>query len=277
MQLIPRKMLFDIMSHKHDVVFKQSHSIDEIDNKDSNAFSSFMKLASSTYNYINSSHKKSNDAMQDFYEVMFDFMEQNIDNIRYVSSGSSRTVYALADGTALKLAKSNAGRAQNKQEAKNCMDPIYKYEIFPDFYAADKKDWLALNCELCAKAEKSDFAKLFKLQPTGIASIIELIIKMKLSNFELEKAKKHFESLNVYTYAYFIQQLIDNKTLATKAILSLLDFYRRNGLDEMLLGDVESVANWGLVIRDNQPVLVILDAGFNENVYQTYYVSRQSS
>lgn len=42
------------------------------------------------------------------------------------------------------------------------MNPRYKYKIFPDFYDADKKNWLALNCELCSKADKKDFAKLFR-------------------------------------------------------------------------------------------------------------------
>ena len=41
----------------------------------------------------------------------------------------------------------------------------------------------------------------------------------------------------------------------------------------MLLGDVESIANWGLAIRGNEQVLVIIDAGFDLNVYNTYYKS----
>lgn len=45
----------------------------------------------------------------------------------------------MADGTALKLAKTRAGIAQNRQEAKVCMDPSMKYAIFPDFYGADRK------------------------------------------------------------------------------------------------------------------------------------------
>ena len=67
----------------------------------------------------------------------------------------------MADGTALKLAKTRAGIAQNKQEAKTCMNPLAKYSIFPDFYGADTKRWLSLNCELCAKAKPEDFRELF--------------------------------------------------------------------------------------------------------------------
>lgn len=42
------------------------------------------------------------------------------------------------------------------------MNPLHRYEIFPDFYDVDENNWLALNCELCAKADKKDFARLFK-------------------------------------------------------------------------------------------------------------------
>ena len=41
------------------------------------------------------------------------------------------------------------------------MNPMMKYECFPDFYASDTKDWLALNCELCSPALKSDFREIF--------------------------------------------------------------------------------------------------------------------
>lgn len=38
-------------------------------------------------------------------------MKQNKDDIRFVGQGSSRIVFAMADGTALKLATSQAGIA----------------------------------------------------------------------------------------------------------------------------------------------------------------------
>lgn len=56
-----------------------------------------------------------------------------------------------------------------------------------------------------------------------------------------------------------------------KCIWSLIDFYRKNGLDEMLLGDIASPANWGITVRNNEKVLVIIDAGFDKDVYNTYY------
>ena len=99
--------------------------------------------------------------MESFTEEMLDFMKDNINQIRFVGQGSSRIVYAMADGTALKMAKSKAGQAQNKRETEVCMNSMMKYACFPDFYEADTKDWLSLNCELCSPALVSDFRNIF--------------------------------------------------------------------------------------------------------------------
>ena len=87
--------------------------------------------------------------MGTFSDAMLKYMKDNVKDIAFVGEGSSRIVYALVDGTALKLAKTTAGIAQNRQEAHLCMDSRMKFEIFPDFYGADDKNWLSLNCEMC--------------------------------------------------------------------------------------------------------------------------------
>ena len=136
------------------------------------------------------------------------------------------------------------------------MDPIMKWAIFPDFYAADTHKWLALNCEMCAKAQKEDFANIFRLQLEPLVDIIEFIIHNKLDDWELPKARTHFQMNMRPGCAMFIDKLIACRTTikcseAMKCIWSLIDFYRKNGLQSMLPGDVESPANWGLTMRNN--------------------------
>lgn len=94
---------------------------------------------------------------------------------------------------------------------------------------------------------------------------------MKIDDWELNKVYEHYKANGSYTYAYFVSKLINNKSKAFDAIRSLIEFYRKNGLDEMLLGDVESPANWGIAIRDNEKVLVIIDAGLADDVWQKHY------
>lgn len=270
MQLVSRKVLFDVMSHKKDIRFKNV-DINEFDSSDATAFQTFTQKANTCYQQANAEYDKRDIAMAVFNNDMYTFMEENKDVVKYVGDGSSRIVFALANGTAFKLAKNDAGIAQNKQEAKLCLKPQVKYQIFPDFYDADEKEWLTLNCELCSKATKVDFAKIFQINPEELVQAIEFIIQTKLQQSELRKAQQHFLNNQTYRLAIFISKLIENKTEATKAMNSLLDFYRKYGLDELLLGDLESPANWGLTIRNNERVLVIIDAGFNEDIYQTFY------
>jgi hypothetical protein len=67
--------------------------------------------------------------MEEYSDRMLSFMKRNKDTVKYVGQGSARLVFAMANGTALKLAKTEAGIAQNKQEVKLCMNPMLKYEI----------------------------------------------------------------------------------------------------------------------------------------------------
>lgn len=69
MQLVSRKVLFDVMSHKHPVKFKMPGSLDE-DDISSSAFRSFMTNASELYD-------KSNKQMPEFNHHMFNFMYAN--------------------------------------------------------------------------------------------------------------------------------------------------------------------------------------------------------
>ena len=47
----------------------------------------------------------------------------------------------------------------------------------------------------------------------------------------------------------------------------MFKFYDTHGLDDLLLGDVAEIENWGIVERNNEFVPVIIDAGFSEKIY----------
>ncbi len=38
-----------------------------------------------------------------------------------------------------------------------------------------------------------------------------------------------------------------------------------------MLGDIEQLENWGITVRDGKEILVIIDAGFNEDIYDRFY------
>lgn len=56
-------------------------------------------------------------------------------------------------------------------------------------------------------------------------------------------------------------------------ILDLLHFYEKNdwNTDALLPGDLTNVDNWGLVARDGEVCLVILDSGFSKEIATALY------
>lgn len=271
MLLVPRDIFFDVMRRKKDIKLNETDS-------SSLSFKNLCSRATTEF--------KENKDMKIYANAMLRYLNDNKDAIRYVGQGSSRMVFAMADGTAIKLAKTPAGIAQNWQEAKNCMDPNVRYEIFPDFYAVDRENWLALNCELCTRAKEQDFAHLLRTQPRIIADVIEFVFKTlgqrSLSlDQKLEKAYEHYTRMyeQYVDMAYTIQRriignVIEQKTEAFKALRSLFEFYMTHSLDDLLLGDLESVDNWGIAERNGEQILVIIDAGFSEEIYQSFYINR---
>ena len=269
MQLVSRKVLFDIASTQKPVQLSESES---------SAFQEFVHKATSEYQTAKRKSKPNAkfDTMDIFSNAMLRYMKDNVSQIKYVGQGSSRLVYAMADGTAFKLAKNSAGIAQNRQEAKVCMSPLLKYAVFPDFYGADTKNWLALNCELCAPAAKEDFKELFMAQPHLIARLIEFMMKSfrpssKSARQMVEQTQKFYHENAYDVRESLAKRILAQSTPAEKALFSLIEFYFKNGLDELLIGDLYDIDNWGISIREGQKTLVIIDVGFNEQVWQDYY------
>ena len=152
------------------------------------------------------------------------------------------------------------------------MDPDKRYAIFPDFFGVDQVNWLALSCELCAAANAQDFKQIFKCQPSVLVNIIEFIIKMRIESFQMNMLVEYYTNMNNTVYANAVKNIINNyQSPAIQAFHSLIEFYKKHGLDELLTGDLEVLDNWGITFRNNQKVLVIIDAGFNDKVKEQFY------
>ncbi len=61
------------------------------------------------------------------------------------------------------------------------------------------------------------------------------------------------------------------ETMAAKALRSLAEFYDEHSEDELITYDLDEIENWGLTVRDGQEVLVVIDAGFSEQIYRDFY------
>lgn len=61
------------------------------------------------------------------------------------------------------------------------------------------------------------------------------------------------------------------KTAGQEMMLSLVEFWNKNGVNELLPADLVGSNNWGYAIRHGRVAPVILDAGFSEEVMKDYY------
>ena len=217
--------------------------------------------------------------------------------IKLVGSGSSRTAYACLGGMCLKVAKSEAGAAQSKQELKHTKKRWWKpaVECFVQSYSATK-DYGLLLTECCAEIEGSD--KLAEL--LGFSSNEEVLrgaVKSICQSKSLDLAEaaddlramarkwRHdgehgFSSMLTWadvaeTSASSLEKLLelreDKMTPGQRSFMHIVQFWRKNGVDELLPGDLVQAENWGIAIRRGQLTPVMVDVGFSEEVGSKYY------
>lgn len=215
--------------------------------------------------------------------------------IKLVGIGSSRTVYACLGGKCLKVAQSAAGRAQNKQEAKTTSKSIFKKvpECFVQTYASSKKHELLLS-ECCALVDNdADLAKalgaanieIFQEAIRALCTEKDLDATKAISKLfdeeeRLRRQAKDFSSMLDYadiagyaaSWLKGIKKTSQSRmTPGQRSISQILEFWEKNGLEELMPGDVMTYRNWGFAIRRGQITPVMLDCGFSKDVASEYY------
>lgn len=273
MLLVPQHILDDVMKRKASISIK----VDETDNaSQSTAFGIICKKADQEYastTQLDAYHSKGQ--LHAFKSKMLGFLKKNKDIVRYVGNGSSRITFAMADGTALKLAFTQSGIQQNKHEAKICMNPELRYAIFPEFYAVDSKHWLLLNCELCSPGHEQMFYDLFGCSLNDAIDVIEFIVSLELHDNELMSVYGHYVKAKAFGCADFAKRIAKPLREADKAMHSLIQFYRDYGKSELVIGDLRNPENWGYTVRNGQSTMLVIDAGLDNAISQMYYSSVQ--
>lgn len=71
----------------------------------------------------------------------------------------------------------------------------------------------------------------------------------------------------------WLESLSDKRTLTPgkKSFLQIANFWKKQGIKELLPGDVGSYHNWGYAIRDGELTPVMLDMGFSQKVADIFY------
>ena len=172
-----------------------------------------------------------------------------------VGKGSSRIVYQIDDNKVLKLAWNEKGVAQNEQEYSFSQENFVDVtpEVFDDM--SDTENYLFITSEYVLPAKKQDFKHVFGISFEKFVDVLYTVASWydaktyrfysKLSDAEMEMLQDNNE--NIKEYVDYVSNY------------------------QPPIGDMVRVANYGLINRNGEDYIVLLDSGLSEDIYNTYY------
>lgn len=162
-----------------------------------------------------------------------------------IGQGSSRIVFQLTDEICLKLAKNEKGIAQNELEFRNS-DDYFIDNLFPKvFDESDSENYLFLVSEYVLPAKKSDFNIVENISFNDFETIL----------IRLRQGRRLTQEENdIYDESDLVRGIYDYAINYNVPIVELT-----------------RIQNYGLVYRDNQATIVLLDSGFNDDIYRQHY------
>lgn len=180
------------------------------------------------------------------YKGRFNYCTQHLG--KHIGKGSSRVTFQIDDEKVLKLAWNEKGVAQNQEEA-----GAYGDDIFPHIFETDNNDlWLVSEFVLPAKAQ--DFKHCFNMTFDRFVQFI----------YACGRYRFGMKLWNSMSEDEWIDLLENNQDL--RAFDEYIGDY-----GGFVIGDMTRLVNYGLTKRNDEAHIVLLDSGFSEDVYNTYY------
>lgn len=164
-------------------------------------------------------------------------------NLKHLSSGSSRIVYLTPDKTILKLAKNDKGIAQNQAESNPKMKSKYLNETIKH-----AKNYVWMETHFLDKITPKDFEQMTDLKFDDFGDAIRYGLKDISGNSDQEKPD-HFDEVE--------------KSEIYK------EMKRIGSQFKLMPGDLARISSWGT--KDGRPVLI--DAGLTKDIFSKFYES----
>jgi hypothetical protein len=171
-----------------------------------------------------------------------------VTHLRKIASGSARTVFAIDDKKALKIAKNKKGLAQNAVEMEAYLQ---QYEITARVFDKDQNNDFWLEMELAKKLSPKRFKEI-----TGVS--IE-----ETSQYARYKESLHRRGRSAFGQPDNFESLENNEFLID--LMSLMMDY------DMPAGDLGRLSSYGEISRDGKPYVVLVDFGLTNTVYDDFY------
>lgn len=172
------------------------------------------------------------------YQARKKYAEQNL---KHLSSGSSRIVYLTPTKTVLKLAKNDKGIAQNKAESNPKMKSKYLNKIH-----GHGKNYAWIEVDYLDKITPKEFEKMTGLDFDDFGESIRYGLK-KVSGNSDKKKPKNFDKIE-----------------KSKIYKEIKDIGSKFGL---MPGDLVKISSWGS--KDGKPILI--DSGLTKDVFEEFY------
>ena len=162
-----------------------------------------------------------------------------------LGSGSSRIGYKIDDEKVLKLAKNAKGVAQNEAESNSYLQR--EYTIVAKVFDSDPND-LYIEMELVEKLTKSKFKQIVGFDFDSIWPYLE----------------SRFGGRNSQRYTGADKEILDEN----EWMYELGDMV---GSYDFSYGDFRRLSSFGIVNRDGQPQVVLIDFGLTNDVFDQFY------
>lgn len=173
------------------------------------------------------------------------------ENLKRISSGSGRIVYIIDDTKVLKLAKNKKGVAQNEVEIeysnyfeiKDIVARVIDYHM----------DDLWVEMELARNATKSNFKQITGFNFDDYCAAI--------NNY-------YYDTNPRKGYKMDISQDLVNEMWENEFTYSFFQFIGDYGVP---VGDLKRLNSYGVVNRNGEDTIVMIDYGLTHDVYDSYY------
>lgn len=177
-------------------------------------------------------------------------------NLQKIGSGSARIVYKIDDEKVLKLAKNSKGISQNEVEISHGSDYFLKdLNIVAEVFESDEND-LWLEMQLAQKCNAGKFKQI-----TGI----------------------NFQEYSDYI-DYYYDNVLGKSRYKKKIDDSLINIGEGNDFTNVMcefignydipVGDLKRISSYGIVKENNREIVVLVDFGLTDDVYNTHYDKR---
>jgi hypothetical protein len=178
------------------------------------------------------------------------------EHLQRISSGSARIVYKIDDEKVLKLAKNKKGLAQNELEATYSSYNDLSDILARTFDYADDNTWVEM--ELARRVTPKIFKQITGFEWSDFGKAMEK---------QYYRANPEKDRLGIADRKVIPDEL-DQQMWEDEFVYAMLNLMANYDIP---VGDLLRTSSYGLVNRDGQDAIVLIDYGLNNEVYDSYY------